>query len=1188
MADLLDKKLHGFHLIDASAGTGKTYTITALVVRLLVEERLTIQEILVVTYTEAAASDLRVRIREMLVAARACFSGHGCQADFLATLSENISDHGQARRDLVCALNDFDEAAIYTIHGFCQRMLKENGLESATLFDVELVADLGDIHWQVVCDYWRQNLAGRSPLFLHYLKDTLSPDKLLQLLKLQRPGLKVCPTIAKLSSCAELEGEFGRLYAEGVALWPQAAEEVAGLLVSPSLNGNKFRKKSVAKWLLAITAYFNGELVLPPDFLYKVTQENLDQGIKKGCQPPSHVFSLYADRLWQAWQQLASAFASEILALKAGLFPYAEEGVARVKEELRTLGFDDLLTRLQAALAGDDGERLAAVIRQKYPAALIDEFQDTDPIQFDIFKRIHGNIKDHLLYLIGDPKQAIYNFRGADIFAYLAAAREVKSHYSLQDNYRSEPGLITAINAVFEEKAEWPTFVFPEIAFAPARWPGRVAGKLAVEQGEPAPLQIMLAEGGADGKQRSAPASKAVATRACCAEICRLLQLGLQGQARIGERSLVPGDIAVLVRTNAEARQVHQALLDVGVASVVKSTDDLFASHEARELIAVLQAVAEPTAEKKMLAALATDILGWSAAAIFARGRDETVWDGLLERFVTYKRLWHDKGFMSMFQALTSGEEVRERLLRLHDGERRLTNFLHLGEVLQGRSSLASHHLIDYLRQGVAGRHGGDHEQRLESDALRLQIVTVHKAKGLQYPVVFCPFLWGGSKIASGKQKELFFHQDRRDLILDIGSEDFEAHREIALSEELAENLRLAYVALTRAKNRCYVVWGPLYGCQQSALAHLFHGRSGEGRAELCQRLQGLTGQELALELAELVGRVPGDIALVDCPAEAAVMPGPETEPPALSCRPFKATVDRSWQVSSFSRLTAGLHQEAYIADYDRNVGQDGGRTAEGDAGGLTIFDFPKGAGPGTFLHHLFEHLDFGAFRAGRQAEVEEWLAAKLSQFGFGAQWQEAVATMLAEVVGVQLPGHDFCLADLAPDSRLNELEFHLPLATSQASELSALFGRHNHGGGPGFLDQLQHLDYALVKGFLKGFVDLVFCHDERFYIIDWKSNYLGHDRLDYGRSQVEQAMVEANYSLQYHLYSVALHRYLASRLPDYDYERHFGGVFYIFLRGVGQGSDTGIFFDRPRADLIADIADLMLLPGDGRGGWLS
>ncbi len=1181
MADLLNKQLHGMHLIEASAGTGKTYTITALVVRLLLEKRLTIQEILVVTYTEAAATDLRVRIRDMLVAARACFKGHGCPEDFLAQLHAQIADHDQARRDLACALNDFDEAAISTIHGFCQRMLKENGLESATLFDVELVADLSALNWQVVCDYWRRSVVGRGSLFLHYLQGALSPEKLLKLLRHQRPGLKVCPAAAGAAPSPELERAFARLYAEGRLLWPQAGQEVATLLHDPALHGNKFQKKSVAKWLAAITAYFNGEFILPPEFLAKVTQDNLNQGVKKGCQPPHHPFCAYADRLWQAWQDLAADFDRQILALKAGLFAEAQERLIQVKEEQRLLGFDDLLTRLGAALAGAGGVRLAAAIRKKYPAALIDEFQDTDPVQFEIFSRIHGEQPAHLLYLIGDPKQAIYNFRGADIFAYLAAARKVKSHYSLEDNYRSEPGLIAAVNALFSEEAGLPSFVFPEIGFTPVRWPARTREELLVEAGDKAPLQIMMAAGEIDQKQLSAQASRDLATRVCCAEICRLLQLSRQGQAKIAARPLAPGDIAVLVRTNAEARLVHQALLEVGVPSVVKSTDDLFNSHEARELVAILLAVAEPAAEKRLLAALATDILGWSARDLFQRAADELVWDGLLDRFATYNRLWHDQGFMAMFQALVSGEEVRERLLGLQDGERRLTNFLHLGEVLHGRSS---HHLIEYLRQGLAGRHVGEHEQRLESDALRLQIVTVHKAKGLQYSVVFCPFLWGGSKLA--RHGEVFFHQQRRDLILDIGSADFADHKEIARTEELAENIRLAYVALTRAKNRCYVVWGPLSGGQESALGHLFHSRRGEERGELCRRLQGMSGAELRQELAPLVERARGEISLVECPHAMEALAGGAEPLPALTFTPFRAAVDRSWQVTSFSRLTAGLHQEAFIADHDRTPDQENQERAGGETAGPTIFDFPKGTGPGTFLHHLFEHLDFGVFRAGGDQEVEGWLADQLGQFGFAGQWNEPVRRMLHEVVSVQLPGQTFCLADLGPEARLNELEFHLPLARSRAVQLVKLFGRHEHGGGSALIPQLERLDYGLVKGFLKGFVDLVFCHQGRYYLIDWKSNYLGSQSSDYGPAQVQDAMVAANYSLQYHLYTVALHRYLASRLDEYAYQRHFGGVFYIFLRGVRRGSENGIFFDRPEERLIADLADLLVqAPGQRQGG---
>lgn len=1183
MADLLDKELHGFHLIDASAGTGKTYTITALVVRLLLEKRLTIQQILVVTYTEAAAADLRIRIRDMLVTARSCFAGHGCGEAFLAELHETIADHARAGRDLACALNDFDEAPIYTIHAFCQRMLRENGLESATLFDVELATDLRDLHWQVVCDYWRLSLVDKKPLFLHYLQGRLNPEKLLELLAKNRPGITLCPQVQGKDNAA-LYDNFQRLLQEAVAAWPGVATDMAAIFNDEGLKKNVYPLHSRPKWLHDIDAYFRGDLLLPPDCLAKIGRENLQNGFKKGCRPANHPFCSLVDRLWQAWQDLQDSFAEQVLALKVGLFGYADKAIALAKEEQRLLGFDDLLVRLHEALCQEGGARLAGLIRKKYPAALIDEFQDTDPIQFEIFSRIHGRAADHLLYLIGDPKQAIYNFRGADIFAYLAASRQVGSRYSLADNYRSEAGLVAAVNAVFSDECGPPSFVIEDISFEPVSSPGRPLDELVVEEGEQSPLQIMLAGDDEETGQLSAPQSKAVAIRACCTEIRRLLHLARRGRARIGSRELAPGDIAVLVRSNAEARQVQQALAEIGVAGVVKATDLLLASHEARELLRILQAVARPGSEQRLVAALATDILGWSAVPLYRRSEDGAAWDRVLERFERYYLLWRDRGFMPMFQALLAGEEVRQWLLRLHDGERRLTNLLHLGEVLQGQDRRSMHHLMGYLRQGLAGRHGSEHEQRLESDAERLQIVTVHRSKGLQYPLVFCPFLWGGSKMR--KHKEFIFHDQQQRLCLDIGSADVAEHLEMARLEELAENLRLAYVALTRARNRCYLLWGPFYGSQESALAYLFHGRADEERAGLLARVKAMTGGQRRRELEALVARSRGNIALVPCPQEVDALPSSgQEEKERLTFTPMPAVIDRSWQVSSFSRLTAGLHQEAFIADRDRSreevviaermeVGRE-----------LSIFDFPKGAGPGIFLHHLFEHLDFRAFGSVGHNEVEGWVATRLSRFGYADTWRGPVTAMLAAVTACRLPQRRFCLADLDLEHRLNELEFYLPLAPSRAADLVDVFARHGHAGGQAFVERLRRLDYRLVKGFMKGFIDLVFCHDQQFYIIDWKSNYLGHQLSDYQPRNLEEAMVKADYILQYHLYTVALHRYLANRLADYDYERHFGGVYYVFVRGVDEKEGSGIFFDRPAAELTEDLDNLLVLAEPGPGG---
>ncbi len=1174
MSDLLTRKLTGLHLIDASAGTGKTYTITSLVVRLLLEKGLGLSEILIVTYTEAAAGDLRQRVRFVLVAMRQGYESGRAEDQFVHDMiSRTDLDPELCLKRIQLALNEFDEAAIFTIHGFCQRTLKENGLESGMAFDVDLEKDMAPYQHQVASDYWRRISVDVSPGFLSFCRGRLLPQQLLYRFGSLRPELEIIPEVDPPAGMDEVEKQYKAEIKKLTLLWDEYREELLTLLLSQkSLSRVTYKPEQFSVWFTEMDAFFSdaGE---PPKCFEKFTSSVLYKGLKKNCPSVEHRFFDVAEKVWAVWSILETAYKTFLLYLQWQFYVFAGEELSRVKDNAGILYFDDLLLRLQQGLAGPGGVQLASQLRLQYPAILIDEFQDTDPVQFKIFHAIHAGDTTHLLYLIGDPKQAIYNFRGADIFAYLKAAETVQNRQSLVYNYRSEEGLIQAVNHLF--KGDNP-FLIEGISFEPALFPDRVNETLHVEGDDRGHLHIFFGEReeSPEGKKQKAMTvadSREQVAVGCCAEIIRLLELAFQGKATIGDRPVQPQDIAVLVRENREARFLQHLLWQNGVASVVKNSENIFTAPQAKELFYVLKAVSCPQDQQCLVTALATDILGWSAMALYQLQDDDERWDEVMTRFLKYHDFWQERGFMVMFRALLRGETVRERLLLQPGGERDVTNISHLGEILhkQAVKNPAMSSVLDFFDMHLQGSLQDDEfEQRLESDSKRLQILTIHKAKGLEFPIVFCPFLWSGLKNRKG---DILFHTEpEKQLTLDIGSDDVKIHKEMARFEESAENMRLAYVALTRATNRCVLNWGGYSSFASSSLGYLLHGGAGQFPVEVQNELKGCSDDDLRHVLHGIADCSDGTIVVRENPTAVQPLSVRQSDSVMdISCPDFHADLERNFQMTSFSKLTSGQHHESFIADRD----QIDGREDFFSPAALNLFDFPRGANPGTFLHYLFEHLDFGSFDSASSCL---FIREALVRFGFEETWFSVMETMFVDVCYARLPRQDFCLADVHLSERLNELEFNFPLARVSSMDWADLFRRYGTAGGEAWYQMVEGYGFQLDQGFLKGFIDLVFMRNNRYFIIDWKSNYLGNHHAAYGHDSMLESMVQSGYILQYHLYCLALHRYLGSRIDDYNYEQHFGGVFYVYLRGVTkENNKTGLFWDRPPKELMDDLDHL-------------
>ena len=1187
--DLLNLPLAGVHLIDASAGTGKTYTIAGLVLRLLLERDLSIREILVVTYTEAATEDLRGRVRARIREALTVCGGEGTEDEFLRKLLAG-TDPDTARARLTEALRDFDEAAIFTIHGFCQRLLRENSLETGAPLAAELLADARPLLREIAEDYWRLHVYEGPPEWVEHAAGRTGPEELLGLLArhLHTPGLAVIPEARVDEAALAAAGErFRACFGAVQTGWPAAREAVAAILLEdPSLKRTTYKPASIPSWLAAMDGLCPEVALF--DRFDRFTPDALAANVKKGGAPPAHPFFDRCGELLAAAQELEGLLAARLLSFRAGLFAYARKELAARKERQAVFCFDDLLQQVHRGLHGPAGRGLAREVRRRYPAALIDEFQDTDPVQYEIFSAVYPGGQpageadperpESLLYLIGDPKQAIYGFRGADIFAYLRASREVTSRFGMDTNYRAAAGLVEAVNLLFARPAD--PFIFREIGFTPVAPAERPGEGLRLDGLDPEPFRFwFLARPPGEAKPLPKEEARARLLRATAAEIVRLLRAGRAGRATLNRRPLGAGDIAVLVRTNREARLVQEELAGCGVPAVLHGLESLFATREAEEMLRLLAAVAEPGDESRMRLALVTGFCGLDGGELAALLDDETGWEARLLRFREYHELWRDQGFIRMFRAVLRREGVRPRLLAFPDGERRLTNVLHLMEVLHqeataGRLGMAG--LCAFLaeRLGAAAEPAEEHLLRLESDAERVRIVTIHKSKGLEYPVVFCPFCWQERKLES----PFAFHAEGEGTAtLDLGSPQADQHRQLAVRETLAENLRLLYVALTRARERCYVAWGAINGTEASAPAYLLHqdGTAPDRIGATALRVKGMEDAAMLADMDTLAAASGGAIGIDaitggETPARWESAPGTGEE---LRCRVFAGSIAADWRVTSYSGLVhGGRLRQPELPDRDALPGPAADQGPGGT--GLSIFDFPQGAGPGTFLHELLEHLDFAAADPGAR---EGLLREKLAAYGYDRVWTGPVLAMLGHVLETGLaPG--LTLSRVTTAQRLNELEFYFPLASRGAAGLGRIFAGSGRPWAAAAAARASELSWPEMQGFCKGFVDLVFEFEGRYYLADWKSNFLGRQPDDYRRERLDRVMADELYILQYHLYVLALHRYLAARLPGYDYRRDFGGVFYLFLRGMDRrrGPACGVFSDVPDLTAIEKLEALL------------
>ncbi|MFH0784591.1 MAG: exodeoxyribonuclease V subunit beta [Pseudomonadota bacterium] len=1163
----------GITLVEASAGTGKTYAITMLVLRSVVELHVPIDKILIVTFTKAATEELRQRIRSRLVEARNLFAGKGaCVGGADETLSSwagTIDDRQKALHDLQLALADIDRAGVFTIHGFCQRMLVEQALESGQLFDVELLSDIEHIRLQIAEDFWRSRIYYMAPLPCSLvIKDFPTPEQLLaSVYEAKKENCHIEPQIRPLEEVfAKLDAAMARL----ATWWRQSGDEL-GNLFEKSLGLGHFKKPfsdAFDLWIGALQDFFSGNTTTLPDKISLLSRQKIigelnGQKIRGDEKKLSYL---------AAWplpegevEELLAAADELILTLRVELAERLRAEVMRRLERHGNIGFDDLITRLSRALQGERGLALRRLVGARYAIALIDEFQDTDGMQWHIFSSIFGD-GEHALYLIGDPKQAIYKFRGADIHSYFLARKSAQQLLTLEKNYRSHPFLVGEVNRLFGSRIS-PFYFPPEILdYRPV-----VAGKSESDadlrrenESLAGMVYCTLAENEDDsaGRWSSGKASNRFIVFTV-AEIAKLLDpLSPVTLCSEEERLLAPHDIAVLVRSHRQAEAYRQALTEAGIPAVVGSRDSVFRTGECRDLLLLLQAIATPGDLVKLRTALTIPWFGFTGNDLYDLFHDEERFNHLYRRFLEYHQRWREQGLLAMMSRLLVGEEVMVTLASGKLAERAIANISHLLELIQEEESsenLGMSQVVQWLLRMTLDDSGTENtELLLESDEEAVRIVTMHGAKGLEYPVVFCPFLWYRSDSLSSEKYQISGHDDDHRLVVDLGSARFSERREKAVGEQMAEDLRLLYVAVTRAKIRCYIMWAdvkahsPVADSFNSALGYLLFSEGALPCHEQQQTFQTLM-QDHPLQLVTIEGDEP--------PPAARVKGRPQELCPLM---PSTRSLYTDWQMSSYSAL-------AMLSEYAEEIeitASSGGRT-------IPMPGLPAGASFGNVVHDILDELSFAAL-ARRDKENLLPLQQKCLRYGVGADPAE-VGRLLQQVVTTPLLpaacSDNFSLAMLDEDKCLKEMGFCFHLGLLTTKRINTILA-----GEPTFVP----LGHKTMRGYLTGFIDLICEFAGKYYVLDYKTNFLGDALDDYHPGKLPAAMQAHNYGLQYWIYTLVLHRHLQNLFDDYCYQDHFGGVMYLYVRGMTPDiAGSGVFAALPDYDKLVALGQAVGGEGD-------
>ena len=1203
--DAFNMPLGGLRMIEASAGTGKTFGLASLYLRLIVEKGLKVSQVLTVTFTHAAAEELRSRIRRRIVQASRialdpdCVQQDSEEGRFAKGVIERACAQGGQERGalahrLLREAQRMNEATITTIHGFALRAALECAFENCIPFDRGKQADNRDTFREVIADYWRSKaFSADEPAVKTFLSLWGTPEALFGALEpaLYRP-------------CAKLLGpsyeEVATLAGKARSLWPSEGMALKEALLSLEAEGGFWSGRKLEKDVQlaggveplfdalgsALHGGFEGIPALPC-WVFSLAPEKIGKQVKKGSIAKLHAHEGFVRNI------IELARLSKIGMLRFILGRVKDMAHER-KRERRLFSYDDMILDLHRAACSDDGS-LARKLHKVWPWALVDEFQDTDPFQYEILKRVYADGDFGGLIMVGDPKQAIFAFRGADVFAYLKAAEDAEERFSMQKNFRSTPGVLKAIASLFGSSKD--PFVIKGVEYRKIEPALKNAQASVLFKGKPlAPMTIwtLFPE---EGRQLlTKPAATQKAMEATTRTILELLHPESRASYTKDGASYDPlkaSDIAVIVPTNKDASGIQAELSRHGIPAVCLHEKSVWETEHAAHVLSLLHAAQDPGNERLVRGALTTDLArsvvmarlkkgpldlegldGACGTQLLARlGHDEGLMQKVLEVFQRAYDGWSRYGVLKMLEDFL--KDAASGVLSRYDGERRMANYLQIAELLAEAElrTFGMAGLTRWLEKEIrnAAQNKGPAQLRVESDENAVHVSTVHKAKGLEYPVVFLPLAMLFGTQGKPENSPYFYHDEDGQAWVDYGADPDNPSKKRAMNERQAEGVRLLYVALTRAKVAVFLAHGAVNTAKNGALFRLLSPNSGEPTPEAVRQSLEPLEENTSIAIEELP-EPKGDVRLPPpcaTPGEAARTDFPDPRPP--------------WGVSSFTGLThgqTGMLEEAGGEDEPSGAPEDGVPQEEAltPAKEAERCALPKGPGFGRAFHAVLQMADVAAWPKPGECPAEQLVARVERVFskegvGLGENDTEkraklmAIVDMVCRTLHTPLPGIKRPLSAIQQEFRVAEMKFFFPLGGGRLEEVLKLLQEEGYGRGL----SLDADGGGVLRGMMTGAIDLTFEHEGRFSIVDFKTNVLA----GYGKKDLQAAIRASHYDLQFLIYIVALHRYLGLRLRGYTPEKNLGDAYYLFVRGMGNGQDQGVYFHRTDPGVIRRLDSL-------------
>lgn len=1166
--DILNCPISGNILVEASAGTGKTFTIIIFYIRLLLNigidkkfnNGLSIQEILVLTFTNKSKEELFNRIKKTIhTFKKNCIQKYSKNIVF-NSLIEKIKNLRRAVLTLEIAENNIYYASIFTIHKFCQNLINENKFYFNNIFEKKIISNTEQFYYEATIMFWRK--------YCYKLPKTIAKIIYQYWKEPKSLSLEIIPLLQQSIKINNQNNLFKKnLIQHHTSLilkikifkkkWMLKKNNIDCLLkiidhTSSNKNINKWQKK-INLWIQSNTE----DYYIPKELL--LFQKTIDKSykIKNDNNQEIHLFLEYLKEFLKNKFSIKEIFIYEA-------FTQISTIVKRKKKKLNLLDFNDLISVVYLSL-NKNNSYLSKLIQKKHPAVLIDEFQDTDYQQYKIFEKIYRKKNELALIFIADPKQSIYSFRGANIFSYLKIKSKIKSCYHLDTNWRSSLNMNNSINTLFN-KIKNP-FLLEQIEFIKTNSANNNSNMYFKIQNIKQPgLQIFFKE------SNSICCTNEYlewASHQCASNICKWLILSKKKQAiiRINNKKekIKPEDIAILVRNKNEANIIKETLNTYNLSSTYQSSKDIiYKTKESIELLSILQSIIEPFNQKKMKIALITSILSLSIYEVERINNNHSLQTFFINKFINYLNIWELKGIYYLIKIIIIDSKTLKNFRYNKDNKISLCNILHISEILQKNSKifLNKKHLLSWFKKKIylENTYNKDEYVCLNGSHQSINIITIHKSKGLEYPIVWIPF----SINFFQKVKCIFYNKNNLEQTIDLYKKTNNLHS--SKKEQLSEDIRLIYVALTRSILHCSTCIAPLIkGNKKRTKTYTDVHKSGLGY--ILQKGQKLSKEALKSQL--MLFNKTKYIKIVSEKIKLIKYPLTEEKPSKIIFNTINRKITDDWNVHSYSRIKSNIEEKINsnkIEFYNNKLQQN---TINNNSI-LSTHTFPRGKISGNFLHRLLKHHNFS------KEPNCSWISKEVKNNNFSLKWIDLIKEWIFNITNTFLNTNTntITLSKLKNKEYIKEFEFYIPIKhTISSNSLNYLLKSFNSS----ISKKSKNLTFDSIKGILVGSIDLVFFWKEKYYLIDYKSNWLGKDNTYYNKHSIHKTIIKYKYDLQYQIYSLALHRYLKKRIHNYSLKKHFGGIFYLFIRAFTKINQTnGTFFTIPSYDLIKKLDKLL------------